>query len=374
MLPEGLESHVRSRPPAPFQGAVAVFREPQSGNGGLHGEEGESRQHGVEISEFWSHSQAPPVKEEGEEDGLRDVGGECHASHGGEKLYRQVRSVADDQKGEAANDRDGETEVAYRSDEFGPRKRIESPQGKPCGKTDEEGFFEEGQVGGHVFKEPQSARVQSEEEEPEGLPDAPGFDEVFPFACLSEEEVPFRDLRKTAVQEDAVSVAADVFPLIGEEVGAIEQMLEQGNETGQKDDAGQPGDEQGRRFASMEGYEQKTLHGEQGEDVSIIKDGVNRSHDEEESETPGESRAEVDAPRRGSVHLDEEADAEKKGEEHEGFACEEVQMHPVGGGVERGDETVGLLWVDVAVKMIVGMRQKDAEEGEGSQQVDDVNP
>ena len=131
---------------------------------------------------------------------------------------------------------------------------------------------------------------------------------------------------------------------------------------------GAEGDEQGSP-AFVEHDQGKAQGAEEGEDVSVIEQGMRQTQQEQERQAPHEAFPEVDSLLLPPVQLDEEAEAEQEGEEQEGFADKEMFIGPVRRAVGRSLPSFRRGHGEIEVEVVVRVDDDDAQQGQSPEDI-----
>lgn len=88
-----------------------------------------------------------------------------------------------------------------------------------------------------------------------------------------------------------------------------------------------------RSAAPVQQNQREPKDSKDGENVPVVKQGVDQAQQEQQNEPPHESFPEIHASLLLPVQLDEEAEAEQEGKEKERLADEKMFVEPVRGSV-----------------------------------------
>ncbi len=315
-------------------------------------------------------SESPAVVETAEDDALADVAAEGAAADGGEGPQALEQPFVAEEPGEAGEDEEDVGFVPPPGEEAAPGVGGEfagdaaEGEGEQGGEGDARqfsclrGFEEAGATGDHA-----------EKEHGHDAPEPPAVEHVEGAVAEAVGEVPDGDVGPRGAEkvggggespgvgpagagvEDGAGLAGGGGPAVGR-VG--------------EEDGGEGEDDAAARFPEEDGQEAE--QGEDEEDVPSVEGAVQEAEAGQERESPAEAGAEVDPPRGGVLHLQEEAQAEEEGEGHEGLGDEEPFVGPVAEGVKGAGRGGGGGVVDV-----VAVDEEDAQQGHGADGVDAVD-
>lgn len=387
-LPKRLNSAHGGGAPEPFQGAVQKVVQPQAAGPGLKEEDGDGRAQACPRPHGLRQAQPPPEEQEGEDQRLGDVARQRAFAGAAEQPGGKGKAgMGEEQDGGGDEGRRvGEVfplvqEVpgirSKRETQPGGKEQTHSQQSQKQGSGDFQHPQEQAALVGRVLKDPPSARQHAQDEEAQRLPEAAAEQEELPFARLAPRQVPQGRLspapmgvqefpRGTGCRGRRLEPAGGMRPDV-RHPGAG-QCVQEGDGLQQAQHAE---DDQKRGAASVQGHQGKTQNAEDGEDVSVIKEGVRQPQQEQQRQPPHETLPEVDAFLFLPVQLDEEAEAEQEGEEKEGFADKKVFIGPVRHAVGRGLPSLRRGDGKVQVEMVVRVDDDDAQQGQGPEDVQD---